>query len=136
MRKSTPLLGGSTRSFLPFPTRPYPPTPQDPQSVLKLRCLFLKLKSVLELPLLRISQIGSPDVYSVGEFYSQELVGYVRGVVEVIPKSMFSILTRIIAVQTVRGVVWRERERESERRSVLVFCACARSSALAHARCD
>lgn len=74
---------------------------KDPQSVLKLRCLFLKLKSVLELPLLRISQIGSPDVYSVGEFYSQELVQYVRSVVEVIPKSMFSILTRIIAVQTV-----------------------------------
>lgn len=75
---------------------------RDPQSVLKLRCLFLKLKSVLELPLLRISQIGSPDVYSVGEFYSQELVQYVRSVVEVIPKSMFSILTRIISVQTVR----------------------------------
>lgn len=75
---------------------------KDPQCVLKLRCLFLKLKSVLELPLLRISQIGSPDVYSVGEFYSQELVGYVRTVVEVIPKSMFSILTRIIAVQTAR----------------------------------
>lgn len=75
---------------------------KDPFSVLQLRCLFLKLKSVLELPLLRISQIGSPDIYSVGEFYSQELVAYVRTVVEVIPVSMFTILTRIIAVQTDR----------------------------------
>ena len=75
---------------------------RDPFSVLQLRCLFLKLKTVLELPLLRISQIGSPDIYAVGEFYSQELVGYVRSVVEVIPVSMFAILTRIIAVQTER----------------------------------
>ena len=59
------------------------------------------MSSVLELPLLRISQIGSPDIYSVGEFYSHELVAYVRSVVEVIPISMFAILTRIIAVQVI-----------------------------------
>ena len=29
---------------------------RDPLSVRKLRCLFLKLKSILEMPLLRISQ--------------------------------------------------------------------------------
>jgi len=72
----------------------------DPFAVRKLRFLFLKLKSILEMPLLRISQIESPDIYSVSEYYSSQLVTYVRSVVEVIPVSMFEILNEIISVQT------------------------------------
>ena len=72
----------------------------DPFAVRKLRFLFLKLKSILEMPLLRISQIESPDIYSVSEYYSSQLVSYVRSVVEVVPVSMFEILNEIISVQT------------------------------------
>lgn len=72
----------------------------EPLTVLKLSCLFLKLRSILDIPLLRISQSGSMDLYSVSEYYSSELVAYVRSVMEIIPVSMFSILNDVIAVQT------------------------------------
>ncbi|KAG0609828.1 hypothetical protein M758_7G016900 [Ceratodon purpureus] len=72
----------------------------EPFTVLKLSCLFLKLRSILDIPLLRISQSGSMDLYSVSEYYSSELVAYVRSVMEIIPVSMFSILNDVIAVQT------------------------------------
>ena len=72
----------------------------DPFAVRKLRFVFLKLKSTLEMPLLRISQIESPDMYSVSEYYSSQLAHYVRNVVEVVPISMFEILNEIVGVQT------------------------------------
>lgn len=72
----------------------------EPFMVLKLSCLFLKLRSILEIPLLRISQCGSMDLYSVSEYYSSELVAYVRSVLEIIPVSIFSILNDVIAAQT------------------------------------
>ncbi|CAK9191029.1 unnamed protein product [Sphagnum troendelagicum] len=74
----------------------------EPFTVLKLSCLFLKLRSILDIPLLRISQCGSVDLFSVSEFYSSELVAYVRTVLEVIPANMFSILNDVIATQTQR----------------------------------
>lgn len=73
---------------------------RDSTMVKKQRSLFLKLKSILEMPLLRISQHRSDDLYSVTEYYSSELVAYVRSVLEVIPATMFEILNRIITVQT------------------------------------
>ncbi|GAM16870.1 hypothetical protein SAMD00019534_000450, partial [Acytostelium subglobosum LB1] len=72
----------------------------DPGCVLKLRATFLKLVSILDLPLVRISQCASPDLISVSEYYSGELVGYVRKVLEIVPKSMFVILKQIIDMQT------------------------------------
>ena len=42
----------------------------DPKAVLKLRCLFIKMRSLLELPLLRISQASLPDLYQVGSHFS------------------------------------------------------------------
>lgn len=88
----------------------------DPFTVLKLSCLFLKLRSILDIPLLRISQSGSMDLYSVSEYYSSELVAYVRSVMEIIPVSMFSILNDVIAVQTkqLHELPWR-LEKESLR---------------------
>eukprot|EP01133_Synstelium_polycarpum_P011225 gene11225-13087_t len=72
----------------------------DPKCVLKLRATFLKLASILGLPLIRISACASPDLLSVSEYYSSELVGYVRRVLEIVPKSMFVILKQIIDMQT------------------------------------
>ncbi|XP_010788441.1 WASH complex subunit 5 [Notothenia coriiceps] len=50
----------------------------SPSMVTKLRATFLKLASALDLPLLRINQANSADLLSVSQFYSGELVAYVR----------------------------------------------------------
>jgi len=71
-----------------------------PRMVIKLRATFLKLASSLDLPLLRINQAMSKDLISVSQYYSGELVGYFRKVLQIIPKTMFTILTRIIDIQT------------------------------------
>lgn len=74
----------------------------DPSSVLLLRAAFLKLASILDLPLVRILQANSPDLVSVSEYYSSVLVEFVRRVLEVIPRSMFASLREIIQLQTTR----------------------------------
>jgi WASH complex subunit strumpellin len=71
-----------------------------PKLVVKLRALFLKLSLVLNLPLVRIVQANSQDIKSVTQYYSNELVCYVRKVLQIIPESMFALLARIIHIQT------------------------------------
>uniref|UniRef100_A0A9J8BNN2 WASH complex subunit 5 n=1 Tax=Cyprinus carpio carpio TaxID=630221 RepID=A0A9J8BNN2_CYPCA len=71
----------------------------NPSMVTKLRATFLKLASALDLPLLRINQVNSPDLLSVSQFYSGELVAYVRKVLQIIPESMFTSLAKIIKLQ-------------------------------------
>ena len=44
---------------------------------------ILQLASALDLPLMRISQAKSPDLMSVSQYYSGELVSYVRKVLQV-----------------------------------------------------
>uniref|UniRef100_A0A8C5PIQ2 WASH complex subunit 5 n=1 Tax=Leptobrachium leishanense TaxID=445787 RepID=A0A8C5PIQ2_9ANUR len=72
----------------------------NPSMVTKLRSTFLKLASALDLPLLRINQANSPDLLSVSQYYSGELVSYVRKVLQIIPESMFTSLAKIIKLQT------------------------------------
>ncbi|XP_053571918.1 WASH complex subunit 5 [Bombina bombina] len=72
----------------------------SPFMVTKLRATFLKLASALDLPLLRINQANSPDLLSVSQYYSGELVSYVRKVLQIIPESMFTSLAKIIKLQT------------------------------------
>eukprot|EP00051_Salpingoeca_urceolata_P033878 m.22586 g.22586 ORF g.22586 m.22586 type:complete len:1163 (-) comp6876_c0_seq1:95-3583(-) len=73
---------------------------KNPPLVIKLRATFLKLASALDLPLVRIGQANSPDLLSVSEYYSGELVAYVRKVLQIIPESMFQILEQVIAMLT------------------------------------
>uniref|UniRef100_UPI00359007A0 WASH complex subunit 5 n=1 Tax=Myxine glutinosa TaxID=7769 RepID=UPI00359007A0 len=77
---------------------------RDPSLVTKLRATFLKLASALDLPLLRINQANSPDLVSVSQYYSGELVAYVRKVLQIIPESMFELLARVVHFQT-RSIV-------------------------------
>lgn len=65
---------------------------KDPSSVVLLRATFLKTASILDVPLIRITAIESPDAISVAEYYSGELVEFVRLVLEVIPVSVFKVL--------------------------------------------
>lgn len=55
----------------------------DPAAVLKLRCVFLKLRSGLELPLLRVAQAGDPAAAGLTRYYSSALLAYVRKVLQV-----------------------------------------------------
>ncbi|XP_077866142.1 WASH complex subunit 5-like [Saccoglossus kowalevskii] len=73
---------------------------REPSLVIKLRATFLKLASALDLPLLRINQAGSGDLVSVSQYYSGELVSYVRKVLQIIPETMFGLLAQIIRLQT------------------------------------
>jgi WASH complex subunit strumpellin len=71
---------------------------RDPRSVVLLRATFLKLVSILDVPLTRVLASGSPDFESVADYYSGELVALVRRVLEVIPVSIFRILREIIKI--------------------------------------
>lgn len=73
---------------------------KDPSLVIKLRATFLKMGSALDMPLMRINQAGSADLVSVSQYYSGELVAYVRKVLQIIPQTMFSLLAKIIHLQT------------------------------------
>ena len=73
---------------------------KDPSSVVLLRATFLKTASILDVPLVRITAIDSPDAVSVAEYYSGELVEFVRHVLEIIPISVFNILSEIVTIQT------------------------------------
>jgi WASH complex subunit strumpellin len=73
---------------------------ENPPIVLLLRSTFLKFSSILSLPLVRISQAGSKDDISVADYYSSQLVAYVRRVLEIIPSSVFQTLDEIITLQT------------------------------------
>lgn len=71
-----------------------------PKLVAKLRCTFLKLASALDAPLVRINQANSPDLESVSQHYSSELVLYIRKVLQIIPATMFQLMEKIIDLQT------------------------------------
>lgn len=73
---------------------------KEPTLVIKLRAVFLKLASALEIPLLRINQGHSDDLFSVSQYYSSELEIYIRKVLQIIPEMMFQKMERIIEMQT------------------------------------
>lgn len=66
-----------------------------PSSVQELRSVFLKLTSVLDVPVERIMQAESPDAASVAEFYSSQLIAFVRRVLGIIPRVVFQLLASI-----------------------------------------
>jgi WASH complex subunit strumpellin len=72
----------------------------DPASVRLMRATFLKLTSVLDVPLVRIQEARSEDTLSVAEYYSGELVAFLRTVMEIIPVIVFAILRDVISLQS------------------------------------
>ncbi|KAF5272730.1 hypothetical protein FQA39_LY07757 [Lamprigera yunnana] len=73
---------------------------KEPMLCIKLRAIFLKLASSLEIPLLRINQAHSEDFISVSQYYSSELEIYARKVLQIIPEMMFGDMAHIIHMQT------------------------------------
>mmetsp|Transcript_12172 Transcript_12172/g.44420 ORF Transcript_12172/g.44420 Transcript_12172/m.44420 type:complete len:1190 (+) Transcript_12172:96-3665(+) len=70
----------------------------QPQLVLKLRSMFMKIKSMIDLPIMRIAQAESEDLLPVSQYYSGELEAYVRSVLEIIPVSIFKILSENVGL--------------------------------------
>lgn len=73
---------------------------RDPNSVILLRATFRKAASILDIPMTRIVIVQSPDEESVAEYYSSELVQFVRSILEIIPISVFQILNKIQVIQS------------------------------------
>lgn len=74
---------------------------KSPNILIRLRALFIKISSALEIPLLRINQCGgAEELVDITKYYSNELVKYVRRIVQIIPHSIFNILKTIIELQT------------------------------------
>lgn len=73
---------------------------ENPAVTSRLRALFLKLASAMEIPLLRINQAHSDDLLSVSQYYSNELIQYIQKVLQVIPEMVFNIVKEIIDLQT------------------------------------
>ncbi|KAG5323976.1 WASC5 protein, partial [Acromyrmex heyeri] len=72
----------------------------NPPTVIKLKALFLKMASALETPLLRVNQARSADLSSVSQYYSRELEGYARRVLQIIPETVFGLLAEIVHLET------------------------------------
>ncbi|XP_025270593.1 WASH complex subunit 5 [Camponotus floridanus] len=73
---------------------------ENPPTVIKLKALFLKMASALETPLLRVNQARSADLSSVSQYYSRELEGYARRVLQIIPETVFGLLAEIVHLET------------------------------------
>lgn len=74
---------------------------RNPIILIRLRALFIKISSALEIPLLRINQCGgAEELVSIVNYYSNALVKYVRKIVQIIPHSIFNLLKSIIEIQT------------------------------------
>ncbi|MCQ2816146.1 MAG: hypothetical protein MJ252_02660 [archaeon] len=70
----------------------------DSKIVLKLRAVFVKIASILNYPLVRLFEIESDDIESVTNYYSGELVNFVKNILQIIPTSVFSILKDVVKV--------------------------------------
>lgn len=79
---------------------------RHPALAVQMRAVFVKLSSVLELPCSRIDQAASYDrrlvvaLESTSEYYSAELVAFVRRVLHVIPLSIFEELRKVMTLVT------------------------------------
>lgn len=54
----------------------------------------------MEVPLIRINQCNSENLMLVSQYYSNELVEYIRKVLHIIPETMFKYMANIVSLQT------------------------------------
>lgn len=73
---------------------------RSPTILIKLRTIFLKLSSALEIPLMRINEEKSEDLISVSHYFSNELVAFVKRVIQIIPHSIFRMLMEIVHIRS------------------------------------
>lgn len=73
-------------------------TRKSPNIALLLKNTFMKLSSILNIPMRRLFQAESPDIDSVSKYYSTELVRLVKDVLQIIPELVFQNLDSIINI--------------------------------------
>lgn len=71
---------------------------KSPSIALLLKNTFMKLSSILNIPMVRLLQAESPDIDSVSKFYSTELINIVKNVLQIIPELVFENLDSIITI--------------------------------------
>jgi WASH complex subunit strumpellin len=71
---------------------------KSPSIALLLKNTFMKLSSILNTPMVRLLEAKSPDIASVSEFYSNELIRIVKDVLQIIPELVFENLDNIITI--------------------------------------
>ncbi len=71
---------------------------KSPGIALLLKNTFMKLSSILNIPMVRLLMAESPDIDSVSKFYSNELIRIVKDVLQIIPELVFENLDSIITV--------------------------------------
>ena len=72
----------------------------NPQTVLMLKTVFLKMSTIMDKPLSSIMKAGSDDFESVAKYYSGQLFEYVKNVLAVIPRSIFKELDFISSIMS------------------------------------
>lgn len=73
----------------------------NPFKVYCIESIFLKLASSFDLCLLRLRQNNSKDdLTSVTQYYSRQLISYMRDVLHIIPASILELVSSIISIQT------------------------------------
>ena len=75
---------------------------EKPKTVLLIKTLFMKLASIMNQPLGRIMEASSEDIENVAKYYSNELVKFVKNVLQVIPSSIFANLEEISEILTTK----------------------------------
>jgi WASH complex subunit strumpellin len=71
---------------------------KSPGIALLLKNTFMKLSSILNIPMVRLLMAESPDIDSVSKFYSNELIRIVKDVLQIIPELVFENLDSIITI--------------------------------------
>lgn len=71
---------------------------RNSKNILYLKSVFLKMASIMNMPLIRLFETNSHDIDSVTNYFSGELVNFVRKVLQIVPSSVFLILQDIINI--------------------------------------
>ena len=70
----------------------------DSKSISLLNGTFLKLASILNFPLVRLFEIKSEDIESVSDYYSGELVKFVKDILQIFPHRVFELMNDIFTI--------------------------------------
>ncbi|CAL8464950.1 g4485 [Coccomyxa elongata] len=104
----------------------------DPRTVLKLRCLFIKMRSLLEVPLLRLGQARAPAVAATSRVYSSALLAFSRRLLQVVPATVGDLLDQMVVVASTRMTPLPPRLEVARLRDAAQLPQRAHLAALAH----
>ena len=89
---------------------------ENPNTLVLLRATFMKFSSILNVPLIRIIEADSSDFDQVSEYYSDQLVEFVKDIIQIIPSKVFTLLQKIASIHLslpeIEGKIERDRFKE------------------------